>query len=116
MESWQRNALHEVWKNDLDVDICFVPSKDERNFQPTAEGLVEQKSGLEGRDEREPWQECYRSKNDHAHPSVVQSAELTDRVPQSEALDDLLPSDSQLIFSATKKDQSCREIKPESES
>lgn len=64
-----------------DIHVSFVSSKDKRDFQPTAKCLVKQKPRLEGGHEWEPWQECYRRKNEHTHTSIVHSGKLPHRVP-----------------------------------
>ena len=91
------------WPNWLDVNICFVSGKNEGDFQATAKCLIEQKSRLEGGDEWEPWQECYRRKDEHTHSSIIHSGKLADRVPQAQILNNLLPSDRQLFFGRNQK-------------
>lgn len=51
--------------------VGVVSSKNERDFEPTTEGLVEHETGLERGYEREPWKHCDGDEDEHSHPRVV---------------------------------------------
>lgn len=68
---------------ELSHGAVFPAGEDHGDLEPPAEGLIEEKTGLELGDEGEPRQDGDRGEDDEPHHVLVRPGELLDRLPEA---------------------------------
>ena len=89
--------------------VFLVAAKDSRDLQTSAEGLVEEHSGLELGYKREPSEERDRGEEQEPHDDLISPRKRLDRSPQPDAhnywLDSLRNLNPTTIISSSKPNQ-----------